>query len=335
MKAMTVEKYGADQQLQLTELPTPSIGDDDVLVRISAASVNPIDYLVRNGNFRLAFKNTFPLILGNDMAGIVEKIGPNVSKFKVGDKVYGRPNPNRIGTFAQYIAIHQHDLALTPQNLTMEEAAAIPLVGLTAWQALNDILQLKKGQKILIHAGAGGVGTFAIQLAKHIGAFVATTASENGEALVKEMGADLFINYKTESFEDVIDHYDAVFDTVGGDTLERSFRVLKPDGKLVSVSGPPTKEGAIAYGLGFLPKMLFSLASKKIRKTAKQYGIPYHWLGMKPNGEQLSQITALIEGGIIRPVIDRTYPLSQAQAAIEHVESKRAKGKVIITVETS
>ncbi|MBD1372566.1 NADP-dependent oxidoreductase [Hazenella sp. IB182357] len=332
MKAMTVAKYGADQKLSLTELPTPTIQDDDVLVQIHAASVNPVDALFRNGNFRLTLKHTFPLILGNDFAGTVVETGKNVSRFKIGDRVYGRPHPLKGGTFAEYIAVDQSEIALTPKNLTIEEAASLPLVGLTSVQALYDVLQLQKGQKILIHAGSGGVGTFAIQLAKHIGAYVATTTSEKGADLAKEMGADLIINYKKQKFEDVISGYDAVFDTLGKESLERSFQVLKAGGKVVSVSGPPTKELAEVFDLSFILRMLISLGSRKMHKLAKQNNTTYRFLAMQPNGKQLEMITKWVEDGVIKPHIDRTFSLADAQAGLEYVESKRAKGKVMIHV---
>lgn len=226
MKAMVIEKYGKNVPLLMTERPTPDIGEYDVLVEIYAASLNPIDFKIKEGKAKFLLTYKMPLILGNDFSGVVVKAGSRVSAFKPGDEVYGRPRKDRIGTLAEYIAIHEEDISLKPRNLTFEEAASIPLVGLTTYQAFSDILNLQKGQKILIHAGSGGVGTFAIQLAKLMGAYVATTASDKGYDLVKSLGADLIINYKKENFEEHLTGYDAVFDTLGGQVLEKSFQVL-------------------------------------------------------------------------------------------------------------
>ena len=207
MKAMVIDRYGK-VPMRLAEMPLPEIGEHEVLAEIHAASINPVDFKIRDGNLKLLLKYKMPLILGNDFSGVITKVGAKVTRFKVGDEIYGRPRESSIGTFAEYISVHENDIALKPKNLNFEEAASIPLVGLTSYQALHDILQLQKGQKILIQAGAGGVGTFAIQLAKLMGATVATTASEAGTDLVKSLGADEIINYKTEKFEEILKDYD-------------------------------------------------------------------------------------------------------------------------------
>lgn len=230
------------------------------------------------------------------------------------------------------IAIHENDIALKPKNLSFEEAASIPLVGLTSYQALHDIIQLQKGQKILIHAGSGGVGTFAIQLAKIMGATVATTASEAGANLVKSLGADEIINYKTEKFEDILKNYDAVFDTIGGTTLEKSFDIIKSGGKIVSVSGMPNARFGKEFGSGFFKTLLFSLASNKLTSLEKKHNAQYSFLFMKPSGDQLRIIANYIESGKIKPVIDRVFPFEDAQKAMEYSESGRAKGKIIIKI---
>ncbi|WP_349409814.1 NADP-dependent oxidoreductase [Pseudalkalibacillus sp. SCS-8] len=333
MKAMMINKYGKNELLHMKEIEKPSVGANDVLVEIHAASVNPIDFKIRNGGaLRLVLKFNMPLILGNDFAGKIVEIGSNVRKFKVGDYVYGRPSKERIGTFAEYISIHQDEIALMPNGLTFEEAASIPLVGLTVWQAFHEYFHLKEGQKILIHAGAGGVGSFAIQLAKEMGAYVATTASENGYELVQTLGADKVINYRKENFEEVLDGYDAVFDTLGGPSLEKSFEILKPGGKIVSISAVPTKKFAEQTYQGLMKKTLFMLISNKLMRMAKKHQVEYDFLLMRPNGEQLEQITHLIEEGKIKPVIDRIYDLEEAQGAMNYLETGRAKGKVIIKV---
>lgn len=332
MKAITIEKYGKEVPLIMTEQPMPIIGEQDVLVEIHAASLNPIDYKIKEGKMRLLLNYRFPLILGNDFSGVVVKVGDRVTAFKPGDEVYGRPRKNRIGTLAEFIAVHEEDICLKPQNLTFEEAASIPLIGLTTYQAFVDILHLQKGQKILIHAGSGGVGTFAIQLAKQMGAFVATTASEKGYDLVKSLGADQIINYKKENFEEVLTGYDAVFDTLGGEALEKSFRILKPGGQVVSISGMPNARFGKEAKLGWLKTTLLSIVSRKITAIEKKSQTRYHFLFMKPSGEQLKVIKGFIEAGRIKPIIDKVYPLKDAGQAFNYLESGRAKGKVIVKI---
>jgi alcohol dehydrogenase len=332
MKAMTIKQYGKTIPLELTDLPIPGIGEQDVLVEIHAASINPIDFKIRDGKVKMLLNYKMPLVLGNDFSGKVIQTGSKVSKFQIGDEVYGRPRKNRIGTFAEYLSVHEEDVALKPENLTFEEAASLPLVGLTTWQAFHEILQLKPDQKILIHAGAGGVGTFAIQLAKEMGVFVATTASEKGFDLVSSLGADRVINYKEEQFEEILNEYDAVFDTLGGDSLNRSFRILKPHGKIVSVSAVPNRRFAVENNLGFIKRLLFSVVSRNISALEKKFNVDYHFLFMKPSGEQLTKIKHLVEKGSIRPVIDRVYSIEEAQEAVQYVETGRAKGKVVIQV---
>ncbi len=329
MKAMIIDKYGK-VPMRMTEVPTPEINEYEVLAEIHAASINPIDFKIRDGKVKMLLKYEMPLILGNDFSGVITKVGSKVTRFKVGDEIYARPRKNKIGTFAEYIAIHEDDIALKPKNLSFEEAASIPLVGLTSYQALHDIMQLQKDQKILIHAGSGGVGTFAIQLAKIMGATVTTTASEAGSDLVKSLGADEIINYKTEKFEEILKNYDAVFDTIGGTTLEKSFDIIKSGGSIVSVSGMPNARFGKEFGSGFFKTFLFSLASKKLTALEKKHNAQYSFLFMKPSGDQLRTIANYIEAGKIKPVIDRVFPFEDAQKAMEYSEAGRAKGKIIV-----
>ncbi|HDR7737858.1 TPA: NADP-dependent oxidoreductase [Bacillus thuringiensis] len=331
MKAMIIDRYGK-VPMCMAEVPTPEINEYEVLAEIHAASINPIDFKIRDGKVKMLLKYEMPLILGNDFAGVITKIGSKVTRFKVGDEIYARPRKNKIGTFAEYIAIHEDDIALKPKNLSFEEAASIPLVGLTSYQALHDIMQLQKGQKILIHAGSGGVGTFAIQLAKIMGAIVTTTASEAGANLVTSLGADEIINYKTEKFEDILKNYDAVFDTIGGATLEKSFNIIKRGGNIVSVSGMPNARFGKEFGSGFFKTLLFSLASKKLTALEKKHNAQYSFLFMKPSGDQLRTIANYIEAGEIKPVIDRVFPFEDAQKAMEYSEAGRAKGKIIVKI---
>ncbi|HFR4155516.1 NADP-dependent oxidoreductase [Bacillus cereus] len=331
MKAMIIDRYGK-VPMRMAEVPTPEINEYEVLAEIHAASINPIDFKIRDGKVKMLLKYEMPLILGNDFAGVITKVGSKVTRFKVGDEIYARPRKNKIGTFAEYIAIHEDDIALKPKNLSFEEAASIPLVGLTSYQALHDIMQLQKGQKILIHAGSGGVGTFAIQLAKIMGAIVTTTASEAGANLVTSLGADEIINYKTEKFEDILKNYDAVFDTIGGATLEKSFNIIKRGGNIVSISGMPNARFGKEFGSGFFKTLLFSLASKKLTALEKKHNAQYSFLFMKPSGDQLRTIANYIEAGEIKPVIDRVFPFEDAQKAMEYSEAGRAKGKIIVKI---
>jgi len=255
-----------------------------------------------------------------------------VRRFKPGDEVYARPDKNRIGTFAEFIAVSEDDLAIKPKSLTMEEAASIPLVGLTAWQALIEKAKLKKGQKVLIHAGSGGVGTFAIQLAKHVGATVATTTSTANIDLVRRLGADIVIDYKKDSFEEILRDCDVVLNSLDGETLEKSLRVLKPGGNLISISGPPDPEFARHLGLSRILELVMRLLSFRIRRQAKRHQVNYSFLFMRASGDQLRQIGSLIEKGAIRPVLDRVCPFESTKEAMAYVEKGRAKGKVVVKV---
>ncbi len=275
MKAFTVKRYGKNEKLHFTEIEEPVILQDDVLIQIYAASVNVLDSKIRGGEFKLIRSYKPPFTLGHDVAGIVTKVGSRVSKFKVGDEVYARPADLRIGTFAEFISVNENDVALKPKNLSMEEAASIPLVGLTAWQALVEKANLKKGQKVFIQAGSGGVGTFATQLAKHLGATVATTTSGANIDLVKSLGADVVIDYKKDDFETILHGYDVVVNSQDQKTLEKSLRVLKPGGKLISISGPPDPEFAEEIGLPWYLRLIIKLLSSGVKKKAKRLGVSF------------------------------------------------------------
>jgi len=330
MKAFILDRYGKDERLRLGDVPEPDLGDRDILVRVHAASVNPLDSKIKDGEFKLILPYRLPLVMGNDVAGVVVRAGAKVERFKTGDEVYARPGKDRIGTFAELIAIDEADVALKPRNLTMEEAASVPLVALTAWQALVEIAGLKKGQKILIHAGSGGVGSLAIQLAKHLGATVATTTSAANVDMVKNLGADIVVDYRKDDFEQRLTGYDVVLNSLGKDTLKKSVSVLKPGGKLISISGPPDADFAKANGLGQVLQHGMRLLSLGIRHKAKRRGASYSFLFMRASGEQLRQITAMIEAGSIRPVIDRVFPFEETNEALAYSETGRAKGKIVI-----
>lgn len=332
MKAFVADKYEKKGALRLADMPEPELRDNDVLVEVHAAGVNLLDSKLRDGEFKLIVPYRPPFVLGHDVAGIVVRAGSKVRKFKAGDEVYARPRDGRIGTFAEFIAMDEADVALKPKNLSMEEAASIPLVGLTAWQVLVERAGLRKGQKVFIQAGSGGVGTFAIQLAKHLGATVATTASAASMDLVKSLGADVAVDYREDDFEKVLQGYDVVVNSQDAKTLEKSLRVLKPGGKLISISGPPDPEFARKQGLNVVLKLVLRLLSLGIRRRAKRAGVDYSFLFMWAQGDQLSRITSLIETGVIRPVMDRTFPFEQTNEALAYVETGRAKGKVVVKV---
>lgn len=332
MRAFTVNRYGKKETLSLIQVAEPTPKNSEVVVQVHASGVNLLDSKIRDGEFKLLLPYKTPFVLGHDVAGIVTKVGSKANKFKVGDEVYARPADFHIGTFAEYIAVDERDLAPKPKNLTMEEAASIPLVGLTAWQALVEKMNIQKGQKVFIQAGSGGVGTFAIQLAKHLGAFVATTTSAANSDLVKSLGADVVIDYKTQDFETILSDYDFVLNSQDTKTLEKSLNILKPNGKVVSISGPPDVEFANEIGLSWFVKIIMRLLSFGIKKKVKKLHLNYNFLFMRAEGKQLSEITSLIETGKIRPIIDKVFPFEQTNEALAYVESGRAKGKVVIKV---
>lgn len=329
MKALIIDRYGKKEG-RIGEVPEPEVRDDDVLIRIHAASINPLDSKIKSGEFKLILPYRFPLILGNDMAGTVVRVGARVRNFKPGDEVYARPDDDRIGTFAEFIAVKESSLAPKPGNLGMVEAASLPLVALTAWQTLVETAKLEKGQKVLIHAGAGGVGTIAIQLAKHLGAFVATTTSTANIAWMKALGADVVIDYKKQDFATVLRDYDVVLNSLGNDELNKSLQVLKPGGHLVSISGPPTPAFAAARGLAWPLQQVLRLLSFGIRKKARKNGVDYTFVFMRADGSQLREITSLIESGAIRPAVDKVFPFQDTHQALAYADGGRAKGKVVV-----
>ena len=332
MKAFSLDRYGSADHVRAGEMPDPELREDDVLVQIHAASVNQLDSKIRSGEFKRILPYRLPLILGHDVAGIVVRVGSRVRRFKPGDEVYARPADGRIGAFAEFMAINEADVAIKPRALTMEEAASIPLVGLTAWQALIERAKLQPGRKVLIQAGSGGVGTFAIQLAKHVGATVATTTSTANIDLVRRLGADIVIDYKKEDFAEVLRDYDVVLNSLDKVTLEKSLRVLKPGGQLISISGPPDAAFARSIGASWALRVIMGFLSYGIRAKARRRHVHYSFLFMRASGDQLTEITSLIDDGIIRPVVDRVFPFTSTKEAMAYVETGRAKGKVVVSL---
>lgn len=310
MKAIVIENYGSAEQLIEKDMPMPKINDDQVLLELKATSVNPVDWKAREGYMKEAMPLEFPVILGWDAAGIVKETGKNVTNFQPGDAVFARPATNARGTYAEYTAVDAHLLAKKPENISFEEAASIPLAGETAWVALVEKAAIKKDDRVLIHAGAGGVGSLAIQIAKSFGAYVASTASKENHDLLDSLGADKIIDYKTEDFESLLSDYDIVFDTVGGETEDKSFTVLKKGGILVSIVGTPDEEKA---------------AEKGIRTSS---------FLLDPSGEILSKLGELIEKGDIKPLLGEVFPLTEegVRKAHELSETHHAKGKIGIKI---
>jgi len=290
VKAFVVDSYKKKGALRPADMPEPQVGADDVLVRIAATAINQLDSKIRDGAFKLFLPYRPPFILGHDLAGTVVRVGANVQQFKAGDAVIARPRDHRIGTFAEFIAVDQADLALKPARLSMEEAASIPLVGLTAWQALVEIGKVKPGAKVFIQAGSGGVGTVAIQLARHLGATVATTASAANAELVRSLGADVVIDYRTQDFEQVLSGYDLVLHSQDATALAKSLKVLKPGGRLISISGPPDVAFARALKLNLFLRFVMRMLSRGVRNKAKARGVGYSFLFMRADGRQLADI---------------------------------------------
>lgn len=335
MKAAFIRRYGGNAVVELGELPAPQAGPGELLVAVHAASVNPVDFKIRDGMLKMIVPFGFPLILGNDLSGVVRAVGAGVTRFRPGDAVFARMDKKRIGAFAELAVVAEADAAAKPANLSHVEAAAVPLAGLTAWQALFEIGGLAAGQKVLIHGGSGGVGTFAIQLARHAGATVATTVGARNAGLARGLGADVVIDYKAQRFEDVVSGYDLVFDTQAGDIRHRSFAVLRRGGVLVSIAGTPDGRLARQWGLNPLLGLLLDFLNRKTLRLAKQNGVRYEYLFMHPSGEQLAQIGRLLADGSLRPVIDKVFPLDQVREALACSEAGHATGKVVVEVKAA
>jgi NADPH:quinone reductase-like Zn-dependent oxidoreductase len=333
MKAFVVEQYGKGG-LRAAHVPEPAVGPRDVLVRVIAASVNPLDKMIRDGEFKLLLRYKTPFVLGHDVAGVVTQVGAEVRDYKLGDEVYSRPRDLRIGAFAEYIAIDQADIALKPKSLTMEQSAAVPLVVLAGWQALVELAQVKPGQKVLIHAGAGGLGSTIVQLAKHLGAYVATTAHGNDEEKVRGLGGNEVIDYTKKDFAELLSGYDVVLDSLGGDNLAKSLTVLKPGGLAISVVGPPDAAFAEQVGRPLL-KPVMALMSRKVRARARKLGVRYSFFFMRADGSRLRTLAALYDAGTLRPVLDRTFLFDATLDAMAFVEQGRAKGKIVVTMPPS
>jgi NADPH:quinone reductase-like Zn-dependent oxidoreductase len=330
MRALTFKRYGKSPDIGFTEIPRPTLRADELLVQVHAASVNPIDNMIPTGIFKAVVKLRLPATLGSDLAGVVTEVGSRVTRFKVGDAVFANIFDQGTGSLAEFAVVPESAAALKPANLDFVQAASIPMVGLTSWQALKERIDLRPDQKMFIPAGSGGVGTFAIQLAKHLGAKVGTTTSTANVELVSRLGADEVVDYKKREFEKVLRGYDAVLGTVGGDTIEKSIDILKPGGTIVSLVGPLDVAFARARRLNVVLTFVFALMSRKVMRLAKKRDVGYSFLFAHPDGDQLAQIGKLLETQRIRPVIDKVFPFEQAKEALAYLAQGRSKGKVIV-----
>jgi NADPH:quinone reductase-like Zn-dependent oxidoreductase len=332
MRAYVLKHYGGPEGALLMDVPAPTPRPRDILVEVRAAGLNPVDFKFRQGKLRAILRLKLPLVLGNELAGEVIAVGSYVKRFRVGDRVFARVAKDRAGAFAEQACVDEDDAAHMPRNLDFTAAAAVPLAGLTALQALRDELRVKPGQKVFISGGAGGVGTFAIQIAKWLGAHVTTTASKRGEALVRSLGCDEVIDYTVHDISNEDGRFDAGFDLIGGKTLEQMFEIMKPGTKIVSVAALPEPQTAIRdLGGRRALSLIFWLISYGIRSRARRAGISYRYLFMHPSGSDLALLAELIEQGKLKATVDRTYPFAKIAEALDYVESGRAKGKVVVT----
>ncbi|QKE82640.1 NADP-dependent oxidoreductase [Arthrobacter sp. NEB 688] len=329
MHAFVIDSYKSP--LHAADVPEPTVGEHDLLVEVGAAGLNQLDEKIRLGEFTQLLPYRTPLTLGHDVAGTVVRVGPAVHGFAPGDVVFARPRDHRIGTFAERIAVHEDDVALAPRTASMAESASLPLVALTAWQALVEIADVRPGQKVLVHAGAGGVGTVAIQLAKHLGAHVATTASGTDAVFLRELGADVVVDYRTEDFAAELSVYDVVLDSLGGENLLRSLGVLRRGGTAIGIAGPPTTRFAKEAGLNPVLRVVMGVLSRSVRARARRLGVEYRFLFMRADGRQLREVAALVDSGAIRPVVGRTYPFDETVAALAELGKTSTRGKTVVT----
>ena len=332
MKALTFKRYGKSPEIGFTDVPRPTLKPDEMLVQVHAAGVNPIDNMIPTGLFKAVLKFEFPATLGSDLAGVVTEVGSRVTRFKPGDAVFANIFDLGTGSIAEFAVVPESAAALKPANLDFVQAASIPMVGITSWQALKERVNLRAGQKVFIPAGSGGVGTFAIQLAKHLGAQVGTTTSTGNVELVRSLGADEIVDYKKQEFENVLRGYDAVLGTVRGDAMEKSVGILKSRGAMVSLVGPLDAAFARARRLNFVLTFVFAMMSRKIKRLAKKQGVTYSFLFARPDGNQLAEIGELLKAERIRPVIDKVFPFEQAKEALEYLALGRSRGKVVVKV---
>ncbi|MEI8572976.1 NADP-dependent oxidoreductase [Methylomonas sp. LW13] len=330
MKTLTFKRYSKSPEIGFSDISRPTLKADELLVKVHAAGLNPIDNMIPTGMFKPVLHFQLPATLGSDLAGVVTEVGSNVTRFKPGDAVFASIFDLGTGSLAEFAVVPESAAALKPANLDFVQAASIPMVGLTSWQALKERANLRAGQKLFIPAGSGGIGTFAIQLAKHLGATVATTTSTGNVELVRSLGADEVVDYKKQDFEKVLGDYDVVLGTLKGAELERTVGILKPGGKIVSLIGPLDAAFADAKRLNFFLRFVFGLMSRKIMRLARKRAVTYSFLFVRPDGDQLSEIGKLLEAECIKPVIDKVFPFEEAKDALAYLAQGRSKGKVVV-----
>lgn len=332
MKALTFKRYGKSPEIGFAQVPRPELKPNEILVEVHAAGINPIDNMITTGIFKPILRFKLPAIMGSDLAGVVTEVGSSVTRFKIGDAIFANVFDLGTGSIAEFAVVPENVAAPKPANLDFVQAASIPMVGLTSWQALKERADLQPGQKVFIPAGSGGVGTFAIQFAKYLEAKVATNTSTANVQMVSSLGADEVIDYKKQAFEKVLRGYDLVLGTIRGDAIEKSVDILKPGGKIVSLVGPLDKAFARARRLNVFLGFVFGLMSRKIVRLARKKDVEYSFLFARPEGAQLNEIGKLLESERIRPVIDKVFAFEQAKEALEYLAQGRAKGKVVIKI---
>ena len=331
MQGYVLTRYGDARAMELREVPEPTAGDGEVLVRVRAAGLSPVDYKLREGAMRLLWRLDLPRVAGSELSGVVEGVGSGVTRFAVGDRVFARVDKQKLGAFAPSAVVKETLVARMPESLDFDEAAGLPLAGLTALQALRDELAVAPGNRVFISAGAGGVGTLAIQLAVWMGAAVATTASPRSEELVRSLGAVTVINYRKQKFKDVLSDYDGAFDLTGGQDLMDSFAILKRGAKTVSIAGMPEPTTArVDLGAGLLVTAALWAASAKIRRQARRRGVGYRFIFMHPSGEDLDLLARLVDSGQLKTVTDRVFPFEEIAEAFAYLEQGHAQGKVVV-----
>ncbi|KOC91452.1 NADP-dependent oxidoreductase [Winslowiella iniecta] len=332
MKAFTFKRYGKSPELGFDNIDYPAPDADEILVKVYAVGLNPIDNMIPTGIFKPVLHFRLPATLGSDLSGVVIAAGSRVTRFKPGDEIFASIFDRGTGSLAEFALVPESAAAMKPANLDFVQAASLPMVSLTSWQALTERAGLQPGQKVFIPAGSGGIGSFAIQLAKHLGAQVATTTSTDNVGWVSHLGADEVVDYKKQEFENELSGYDMVLGTIKGDSIEKSTQILKPGGKIVSLIGPLDAAFARARGLNFLLRLVFGLMSRKIMRLTKKRSLSYSFLFVRPDGNQLTQIGKLIEAEQIRPVIDKVFPFAEAKDALIYLAGGHAKGKVVVKI---
>lgn len=332
MKALTFKRYGKAPGIGFDEVPHPTLRDDEMLVEIHAVGLNPIDNMITTGMFKPVLKFQLPATMGSDLAGVVKEVGSRVTRFKPGDAVFASLFDLGTGSLAEFAVVPERVAAHKPANLDFVQAASVPMVGLTSWQAMKERAGVRAGQKVFIPAGAGGIGSMAIQLAKHFGAQVGTTTSTGNVALVRSLGADVVIDYKKQAFEQELRGYDMALGTLKGEEIEKAIGILQPSGKIVSLVGPLDAAFARARKLNVILKFVFGLMSRKVMRLAARREVAYSFLFVRPDGGQLAEIGKLLTSERIRPVIDKVFPFDQAKEALDYLAQGRAKGKVVVQI---